>query len=265
MTEPIFTRYLYEKREAMHALLVSLLKRQMRAALFWTYELYFSGFEQETWDWTQCIYEEFYKLRNPRYERHVLSKYQEWTETRNPELIGSVIMTLSHRSSSISLYFERNGIRIPESETPLIPEKYVFLFNFLQDYATKDVPVKLADVSRFAIPKQATRYLMDNNGLELLNDGAIREAYLGPDWLYYCHETPLWAKRIQEHGGKVDLLKKRVAFPCDDSLEAFYDKYGLEPDEQSNQIHEKHGIMMDSYLPYSLDAFISYYHSTLSL
>lgn len=264
MLEPIFTRYLYEKREAMHALLVALLKKQMRAALFWVYELYFSGFEQETWDWTQCIYEEFFQTQNPRYERHILSKYQEWTETQNPELVGSVVMTLSHRSSSLVLYFERNGVVIPESETPPITEKFVFLFNFLQDYATKDLPVKLADVSRFAIPKQATRYLMDNNGLESLTDDAIREAYLGPDWLYYCRETPLWAKRIQEHGGTIDSLNKRVAFPSDDALEAFYDRYALDPDEQSLEIHEKHGIM-DSYKLYSLDQFISYYHSTLEL
>jgi hypothetical protein len=148
------------------------------------------------------------------------------------------------------------GIEIAESTTTPIPEKYVFHFNFLEDYATV-CPAKLAEVSKFAIPKQATRYLMDNNGLECLNDGAISEAYLSPDWLYYCHETPLWQSRIQEHGGTVDLKNKCVEFPCDDKLEEFYDKYGLEPDEQSREIHEKHGIMMDSYKLLDLEQFVS--------
>jgi hypothetical protein len=253
--EPVFTRYLYEKREAMHALLVALLKKQMRAALFWTYELYFSGFEQETWDWIACIYEEFYQLRNPRYERHVLSKYQEWAETRNPELIGSIVMTLSNRSSSLALYFERNGIRIAESDISPIPEKYVFLFKSISDYATT-CPAKLADVSQFAIPKQATRFFMDHSDLQSLSDEAIREAYLGANWLYYCHQTPLWAKRIEEHAGEIDTQNKCVVFPNDDSLEQFYEKYGLDPDEQSRETHEKHGIVMDSYKAYSLDQFI---------
>lgn len=252
--EPIFTRYLYEKREAMHALLIALLKKQMRAALFWTYELYFSGFELELWDWIACIYEEFFKTRNPRYERHLVAKYDEWSDTLNPDLIGSVVMTLSHRSSSLVLYFERMGIEIPEPETPPIPEKYVFHFNFLQDYATV-CPANLAEVSRFAIPKQATRYLMDHTNLNSLTDDAIREAYFGPDWLYYCRQTPLWRTRIQEHGGTIDTQNKRITFPCDDSLEQFYEKYGLEPDEQSLDTHETHG-MLESYPRYSLDEFI---------
>jgi hypothetical protein len=256
MLEPIFTRYLYEKREAMHALLVALLKNQMRAALFWTYELYFSGFELELWDWTQCIYEEFFKTRNPRYERHLVAKYDEWSDTYNPDLIGSVVMTLSHRSSSLVLYFGRLGIQLQESEITPIPEKYVFLFNFLQDYATV-CPTNLADVSRFAIPKQATRFFMDHANLESIRDEAIKEAYLGENWLYYCRQTPLWLNRIQEHGGAIDSKNKRVVFPGDDSLEAFYDKYGLEIDEQSREIHEKHGIILDSYKLLNLEQFIS--------
>jgi hypothetical protein len=254
MLEPIFTRYLYEKREAMHALLVALLKKQMRTALFWTYELYFSGFELELWDWIACIYEEFYKTWNPRYERHLVAKYDEWSDTLNPDLIGSVVMTLSHRSSSLVLYFERMGIEIAESTTTPIPEKYVFHFNFLQDYATV-CPAKLAEVSKFAIPKQATRFFMDHANLDSLSDDAIREAYFGPDWLYYCRQTPLWRTRIQEYGGTIDTQNKRIAFPSDDSLEQFYDKYGFEIDEQSLDTHEKHGIL-ESYPRYSLDEFI---------
>ena len=247
--QPIFTRYLYEKRETMHALLVALIKRQVDESLFWTYELYFSGFELELWDWVACIYEEFYESRNPRYKHHLFAKYDEWSDTQDPLLIGSVILTLAHRSSSSALYFERLGVERTEiedieSETPPIPEKYVFRFQSISDYVTKDAPVKLADMSKFAIPKAATRFFMDLANLESLNNDVIRDAYLSTDWLYYCRETPLWAKRIADYGGTIDLHHKRVVFPSDDSLEAFYDKYGLNPDEQSREIHKKHGIML---------------------
>jgi hypothetical protein len=133
----------------------------------------------------------------------------------------------------------------------------VFHFNFLQDYATV-CPAKLAEVSKFAIPKQATRFFMDLANLDSLSDDAIREAYFGADWLYYCRETPLWRTRIQGHGGTIDTQNKRITFPCDDALEAFYDRYGLDPDEQCLDTHEKHGIMTDSYKLYSLDQFLKH-------
>ena len=68
----------------------------------------------------------------------------------------------------------------------------------------------------------------------------VRNAYLGPNWLYYCIQTPVWEKRIREGGGKP--VDGRVEFETDDLLEAFYDKWGFEPDEQSVEIHKIHGI-----------------------
>ena len=41
----IFTRYLYEKEEVEIHLLLSLLYKKQEDALFWAYELFYSGFE----------------------------------------------------------------------------------------------------------------------------------------------------------------------------------------------------------------------------
>jgi len=253
--QPIFTRYLYEKRETMHALLVALIKRQVDESLFWTYELYFSGFELELWDWVACIYEEFYERRNPRYKHHLFAKYDEWSDTQDPLLIGSVILTLAHRLSDTHLYLERMGVDACAEIRPLPPskEKYVFQFNTLANYTTVS-PAKLTDVSLYSIPKTLTRFFMDRTNLRELTDDAIRDAYLSADWLYYCRETPLWLTRIREHDGTIDHTKKRVVFPNDDLHESFYEKYGLEPDEQSREIHEIHGIR-GIYKLYSIDEF----------
>ena len=43
--EPIiFTRYLYNKTEVKQSLFIALLNRKRDEAMFWAYELYFSGF-----------------------------------------------------------------------------------------------------------------------------------------------------------------------------------------------------------------------------
>ena len=56
MSHIIFTRYLYLKDEVEIALLASLLNKK-DDALFWAFELYFSGFESELIEILWKIYE----------------------------------------------------------------------------------------------------------------------------------------------------------------------------------------------------------------
>jgi hypothetical protein len=63
----------------------------------------------------------------------------------------------------------------------------------------------------------------------------IREAYYY-NWLYYASQTPLWASRICEFNGVVDNENKSVDFEDEDDLQAFYENYGYEPDEQKLSI-----------------------------
>ena len=44
----IYTRCLYDKKAVEFSLLIALLDRNREEALFWTYELYHSGFKEET-------------------------------------------------------------------------------------------------------------------------------------------------------------------------------------------------------------------------
>ena len=47
----VYTRYLYNKNEVRQNLFVSLLESNMEQALFWLFELYYSGFEEDTLDY----------------------------------------------------------------------------------------------------------------------------------------------------------------------------------------------------------------------
>jgi len=61
-------------------------------------------------------------------------------------------------------------------------------------------------------------------------------AYLH-NWEYYAYETPFWKEIFDNH--EVSFKKKQIKFPNDTTLEKFYDTYGFEPDEQSQQTHQK--------------------------
>ena len=68
------------------------------------------------------------------------------------------------------------------------------------------------------------------------------ELLLRQNWLYYCAKTPIWMSRIEEGRGFIQENTQTVEFNTDEDLEDFYDKWGLEPDEQSMEIHRIHGI-----------------------
>ena len=59
------------------------------------------------------------------------------------------------------------------------------------------------------------------------------------DWLYAASFSPLWKARIAGSNGTINEEAKEVTFKDDESLEQFYDKYGLEPDEQRLEVQQK--------------------------
>ena len=66
----------------------------------------------------------------------------------------------------------------------------------------------------------------------------LRDCYLN-NWLFHASFSPLWKQRIEQFGGVIDMESKTITFDDDDNLEAFYDLYGLEPDEQPKEIQDK--------------------------
>lgn len=82
----VFTRYLYIKEEVVIALLIALLeKRSQDECLFWTYELYYSGFQEEIFQIILKIYYDFFATLNPSMESYILVKYAEWKKAEDKE------------------------------------------------------------------------------------------------------------------------------------------------------------------------------------
>jgi hypothetical protein len=71
-----FTRYLYEKDEVTLSLIMCVLNKNEEEAVFWAYELYYSGFQTELVAVFWSIYYDFYYTLNPSFEKYLQTKFK---------------------------------------------------------------------------------------------------------------------------------------------------------------------------------------------
>lgn len=87
----ILTRYLYVKEEVMTSMLTSFLETDLDSALYWAYELYFSGYEQETMVHLQKIYYYLFACQNPDLEEYIIQKMKHCNK---PHIIHDIVQTM---------------------------------------------------------------------------------------------------------------------------------------------------------------------------
>ena len=98
------TRYLYSRIEVKQSLFISLLQKDVSQSLFWGYELYYSGFQAETFDFVNDIYQEIYEKLNPDLKAFIDRMVSEWNDCDNNEKdcnLGSIIYSLALRDYDI--------------------------------------------------------------------------------------------------------------------------------------------------------------------
>jgi hypothetical protein len=248
MQDLCFTRYLYPKLDVKQSLLLALLDRHYHEALFWAYELYYSGFQEDTFRYLFSIYETYYQEDNPELGKTLFEKGLE-----NDLTIGTIVMTLSSRNYQIC-HFLSIYKNTQISKTDHIPSKYRFVILFKEtDLLTyQTVPVEpeksrhyLKSVCKYAIRRNYNAFF------ETTTQDYKKELWY--DWLYYASRSPIWMSRIEEHGGTVVEHNdtKTIEFTNEkshgedsdsedsDGEEDFYQTWGLEPDEQSKGLQEK--------------------------
>ena len=103
----IFTRYLYVKDEVRVALLSSILKKS-EDAIFWAYELYYSGFKHELFELLWNIYYDFFATLNPSFEAYFLKKHGEWINDEYDTLVSSLVQSLLFRPFNNDVFMLRN-------------------------------------------------------------------------------------------------------------------------------------------------------------
>jgi hypothetical protein len=68
----VLTRYLYFLDECFHSLLMALInKTSFKEVVFWTGEIYYSGFEDKLLNHIWKIYYDFYAVKFPKYEKKI--------------------------------------------------------------------------------------------------------------------------------------------------------------------------------------------------
>lgn len=238
----VFTRYLYATEEVKHSLLLSLLDRNFDEALFWAYELYYSGMEEDTFEYLLSIYEIAYEKSNmPILGRYLKRVYERWQNDNKSYLyIALMVQNLIRRQYNIDDFIETYmGVKCEKNYTVKLERPFLtFKINIeeMNKYDTIEVDKPgdgrfvLQNAYRFPIRKEA------NQLFQVSNIVAEREYFY--DWLYYASRCSLWENRIFKFEGVIDDEKKTVEFPDDDLGEEFYNYYGYEPDEQKRVVYQ---------------------------
>ena len=99
----VFTRYLYNLDEVILSGLGCLLKHtNIEECYFWFYELYSSGYVEETWILLWKIYYDFYAEKNGSFERKMKQYYRGWKKNKSFKPLMKVIRTLYTMYKNIS-------------------------------------------------------------------------------------------------------------------------------------------------------------------
>ena len=330
----VFTRYLYIKDEVKTALLIAILNKS-DDAIFWAYELYYSGFSNELYAFIWQIYYDFFATLNPSFAIYLSKKLSNKEDLIEDRLISSIIQNLLIRSFNTDIFILRTISELFESEPDAestdesiedlletkdyrglalyilnnkdleLEDTYQRVLNYfkltskqkffkdfnkeLQSNTSKREIILVANIlalinqndnliknKNFYVrvdPEEVVQYetieAADNlrpyrilaqacvckiqnnwvnlfqgfrnqnikNGLKEKYDGwtfgAVTEKYNSLNkWIYHASFSPMWFNRIKSCKGYVDYVKQEVKFVNEEWEEAFYNKYGLEPDEQ---------------------------------
>jgi hypothetical protein len=229
--EVVFTRYLYPKTFVKQSLLMALLDHNYDECLYWAYELYFSGFEDETYTFLFQIYHDLYRYNHPKFIKYMEYIRGEWNKnTLQYWLVGSIIATLCFCNYRIDHFVETH---------------FKTHCTYLAQPRKKTVIIRLSerDIQEYKINRHmnpprnylalSCKYGVRSNIMRLfISDVADVKNKLFNNWLFYASLSPLWQERLEDFNGFARIREEKVVFDDDDYEEAFYERWNLEPDEQ---------------------------------
>jgi hypothetical protein len=103
----VFTRYLYEKDEVKKTFMISVLNKKTEEALFWSYELFYSGFVNELTDLFWIIYYDFYAIMNVSFEKYLSLKIKTLKDNNDEKMVAVIVKNFIIRESSVDGFFMR--------------------------------------------------------------------------------------------------------------------------------------------------------------
>ncbi len=238
MENYILTRYLYSYMEVKQSLFLSILKKDFNQSLFWGYELYFSGFQEETFDYFIEMIDELYKKKPVTLKKMIQHEKNIWLKDNTLHLpFGNCISILCINEYNLTPFVKQFfGVNCKKEEQNSIQNKKDFEMTdeLLKPLLTFDDHSILS----YKVLKMKQTYSPEKRYIDLLKIYCPQNAtdIISGKWLYFASVSPIWHQRITHHNGIINEEENSVTFEDDDSLEEFYNLWGYEPDEQSKQI-----------------------------
>ena len=138
-----FTRYVYEESEVEIALVIALLNKT-DDALFWAYELYYSGYITNLIELLWKIYYDFYATLNASFEKYLYNKLK--SGTIDAQILCSIINNFMIRPYTIDVFILRQLVKQLDSDVDefeqitdlLHKEDFISLAYFILNSTTMD-------------------------------------------------------------------------------------------------------------------------------
>lgn len=226
-SEPVFTRYLYIKPDVYASLYTAIVDKKRNEALFWAYELYYSGFGYEMVGFLESTSHTCVQRKN--IQRFIDTCINNWRVHKHAHLIATIVTAIITANTIAKIiYIHYSEKDIAEFQTVKVSDLNVRHWKVLQI------------VCRYATTKK--------DGVETVSSPLFQHHYTRDEytqffrgeWEYYAYFTPVWKQRFETYGGEPDHAEKKINWTKKDEItEMFYEKFGYEPDEQPVEIFHK--------------------------
>jgi len=263
MTHPILTRYLYNKDHVRVSLYWAILDKNQDEAFFWAYELFFSGFEEEAFEYIHTAYAIFFEEAHPNLRRILTELYQEYQESEDRTLLGTSLLYILDGKISLSALI-RGHVLATQTYEPDVPQKKC-TEAMIQPYITvKNIHRAwkvLRSECRFPVRHQLATLCHESLREEELTYGYVPPEKLGKyfdKWLYYASHSPIWRNRIAHFDGTIHHETQEVTFDDEEQEEAFMQRFDYEPDELPYEIQERI-VLTKPYTPVPWTEFYEKY------
>ena len=213
----ILTRYLYNKALVVLSLRNTIHTSNYEQAVFWAYELYYSGFQSETLAILLDIYKKRFSQNHPKLGLYIRKKI----ETTGDECIAIIIKNMMMKNSDI---LETADVKFVN-----IKAYHIQKHKTVEPSSVKHHWKYLREVCKYAVCKEKMSKKNRDSHLEIFCKG----------WLYAASGSPVWKERILACNGCIDIEKETVEFPTDDDFDAFYDRWAVDTEEQPLEVQTR--------------------------
>ena len=214
----VLTRYLYNKEAVITSLEMAILQYEYEKSLFWAYELYYSGFQQETIDILFQIFENLFSKNHLRLGLYMEKKRKE--NPNAPNLIATIVKNLTMKNPDIKETANGKFVNVKE--------------HHIDEYKT----IEPTTLCSWQFLPTVCKYPVFSKKHTKVQSAKLFDIFRA-NWLFHASFSPIWRERISDHNGIIDKKNKVITFENEEDFELFHNRYACDSDEQSLEVQKK--------------------------